>query len=85
MAISTPSAPGSPNQRAFANLKVERLTGITGTTLTFVNVIDPTFYLLFKNGSLVDPNTLTLTGASIGLGSAATGTDVYVLQYHFRS
>lgn len=85
MAISTPSAPGSPNQRAFANLKVDRLTGLTGTTLTFVNVIDPTFYLLFKNGSLVDPNTLTVTGSTIGLGSAATGTDVYVLQYHFRS
>lgn len=85
MAVSTPNAPGSPNQRAFANLKVERLTGVTGATLTFTNVIDPTFYLLFKNGSLVDPSTLTVTGTTIGLGTAAISGDVFVLQYHFRS
>lgn len=85
MAIGTPNAPSSPNQQSFANMKVERVTGVTGTSLPFTNVIDSTFYLLFKNGSLVDPSTLTVAGSTITVGTAAISSDVFVLMYHFRS
>lgn len=83
--MKLPNAPETPNIQSLANLTVERVTGITGTTLTFTNVIDAGFYLLFKNGSLVDPTTVSVTGKTITLGSAATGTDIFVLAYHYRS
>lgn len=85
MPIGTPNAPGSPNQQSFANMKVERVTGITGTSLPFGNVINPTCYLLFKNGMVVDPSTLTPTGAGITIGTPAIPSDVFVLHYNFRS
>lgn len=85
MALSTPSNTSSPNQQALSNLKVERLTGVTGTVLTFTNVIDPGFYLLLKNGVAVDPATLTIVGKTITLGSASSSGDWWLLLHHFRS
>lgn len=85
MAINTPNAPGSPNQQAFANLKIERVTGVTGTTIPFTNVVNPNCYILFKNGTLVDTATVTPTGSALVLGTAAISSDVFHLHYAYRS
>jgi len=85
MAVGLPNTPETRNIRSLANWKAERVSGITGSVLTFTNTIDREAALLFKNGALVDPQAYTIVGVTIELGSAATGTDVFVLHYHYRT
>lgn len=86
MLILPQAADMSPNLRSLASWKTESLTGIAGTVLTFGNVIDRNAALLFKNGSLVDPGTYTVTLNTItALSPASIVGDVWLLFYHFRS
>jgi len=85
MALGLPQHPETDNVRSLSYWKSERMTGITGDTLTCDHVIDPEAHLLFKNGSLVDPSTYTIDGQTItGLSPASSSGDVWILHYHFR-
>jgi len=82
--IVLPTAPTSKNERVLMQWTRERVTGITGSTLTFSNVITSDVHLLFKNGSLLDPETAyTVTYNTVALTVAAISGDVFVLFYHF--
>lgn len=81
--IAIPNQPENGNIRSLANWKAERVSGIAGTTLPLTNVIDTEATLVFQNGSLLDPNTYTITANTIELGSSAVSGDVFVVFYHY--
>lgn len=65
----------------------ERITGVTGTTLTLENVPIPSTLRLFKNMVLVDLDDATVgsvNGRTITLARAAVSGDVYVAMYYYR-
>lgn len=82
--IQFPTDP-TANEQLLGGWTMERLTGITGTTLTLARPVHGDLLLLAKNGSIVDPDTLTLDGSAVTLGSAAVSGDVYVCFYLARS
>jgi hypothetical protein len=86
-----PQQPETANIRALAQVYRERFTGLTGTTITLQHVVTTTQFgdegleHVFKNGVLLDPTTYTIRGKVITLGSAAVGTDVFIVYYHYRT
>jgi len=84
MAITLPDGP-TPNEQLLAGWELERTTGITGTVLTLNRPCHDALLLLSKNGSIVDPDTVSVDGASVTLTSAAVSGDVFVVLYLARS
>lgn len=83
--LQLPEIPKSANERALASFIRERFTGLTTTTVTLSNTPLSGFESVFKNGVLLDPNTYTISGQVITLGSALTGTDVVQVKYYFKA
>lgn len=86
MALSLPIPPRDANERALAAWKQERFTGLTGTSVSLSSSVDANsgILMVFKNGSLVDPSTVAVSGATLTLGGALIGTDVLVVFYKAR-
>lgn len=86
MALTLNAPPESPNIRALAAWRQERLTGITGTTITLQQNVDAAsgILLVFKNGALLDPSTTALSGKTLTLGGALVAGDIVVVLYHAR-
>lgn len=86
------SARPTTNEQVLAAEYRERFTGLTTTAVTLSKVPlrtvdDVGLELVFKNGSLLDPNGgasgYTISGKSITLGTAAIAGDVFVIRYPY--
>lgn len=80
------------NEKVLAAEYRERFTGLTTTAITLAKVPlrtvdDVGLELVFKNGTLLDPNGgasgYTISGKSITLGTAAIAGDVFVIRYPY--
>lgn len=85
MAVSLPQPP-TPNDRALAAWRQERLTGLTTATVTLQQNVDAAsgLLLVFKNGTLLDPTTVTLSQNVLTLSSALIAGDIIVVVYKAR-
>lgn len=86
MALSLPSPPESPNVRALAQWRQDRQTGLTTDAVVLPQTPDGAsgIVLVFKNGTLLDPTTVTLSGSTLTLSSALVAGDVVVTLYKCR-
>lgn len=91
--LAIPRAPESANVSALAMWRRERFTGLTTTAITLSSeprrtANDEGVELVFKNGTLLDPNGgasgYTISGKSITLGTAAIAGDVFIISYPYR-
>jgi hypothetical protein len=86
MPLTLNSTPESPNIRALAQWRQERLTGLVGVTVTLQQKVDVAsgILLCWKNGTLLDPTTVTPSGQTLTLGVALIAGDVFVTLYKAR-
>ena len=86
MALTLNGPPESPNIRALAQWRQERLTGLVGVTVTLQQNVDAAsgILLVWKNGALLDPSTIALAGNVLTLGSALIAGDIIVVLYKAR-
>lgn len=87
MALTLASPAETPNIRALAAWPApERFTGLTVATVTVSRAVDQAsgLWLCFKNGALVDPQTITVSGSTFTFGSAFVAGDVVVIFYKGR-
>jgi hypothetical protein len=82
--IALPNAPETANVRALASWTWERFTGLTTSTVTVSNPIVAKTALVWKNGSLVDPTTVTTQSRTLTLGASLVSGDVVVVTYFYR-
>lgn len=73
-----------------ASEKCERFVPAnTATTFTLGNAAIPDFTMIWKNGTLMDDGAASpaysIKGRTVTLLSAANGTDVFIVRYHFRA
>lgn len=93
--LTLPTMAGSPNERALGQWYTERLTGLTGSTVTLSYTVAQTLngvplVLVFKNGTLLDPGgggatSYTVSGGTVTLVTAAVAGDVFVVWYLYRT
>ncbi len=88
--IQLPNQPETPNVRYLAQRARERFTDLTTDTITLAHipartVRDEGLEGVFLNRALVDPDTYTIDGDTITLGSALIATDVVVVFYSYRT
>ena len=78
--------PPEGNDRALAAWRQERVTGLTTATVTLKQNVDAAsgICLVFKNGTLLDPTTVTPSGNVLTLGSALIAGDIIVVLYKAR-
>ena len=78
--------PPEGNDRALAAWRQERLTGLTTATVTLQQNVDAAsgLLLVFKNGTLLDPTTVTLSQNVLTLSSALIAGDIIVVVYKAR-
>jgi hypothetical protein len=78
--------PPEGNDRALAAWRQERLTGLTTATVTLSQNVDVAsgICLVFKNGTLLDPTTVTPSGKTLTLSGALVAGDIVVVLYHAR-
>lgn len=72
------------NERALASLTRERFTGLVTAVVTCSYPVQSGTELVFKNGSLVDPDSYTVSNTTITLGGALIAGDIVVVLYHAR-
>ena len=86
MPLSLAGPPESPNIRALAQWRQEQFTGLTTTDIPLSQVPDQAsgILLCWKNGTLLDPTTVTLSGSTLTLSSALIAGDVVVVFYKAR-
>lgn len=82
--IPLPTAPESPNVRALASWTWERYTGLTSSAVTVKNPVVSGTALVWKNGSLVDPTTVTTQSKTVTLPASLVSGDVVVVTYFYR-
>lgn len=74
------------NMKALGAVKIERQTGIVGTSLKLANPPVSGAVLAFKNGALMDPvSAYSIAALVVTLGSAAISSDVFVFFYWYRT
>jgi len=78
--------PPEGNDRALAAWRQERVTGLTTATVTLKQNVDAAsgILLVFKNGALLDPLTIALSGQTLTLSGALVAGDIIVVLYHAR-
>jgi hypothetical protein len=84
-----PTEPTSDVERFLSQLNIERLTGLTGTSITLefpvAGTSQQSAILLFKNNAFLIPTTdYTISGKTITLSSAAVSGDVWTVWYMYR-
>ena len=86
MALSLVAPPETANITALAAWKQERFTGMTTTTIALSAQVDQKggITLVWKNGTLLDPNTITISDSTVTVSSAFVAGDVVVVLYHYR-
>lgn len=86
MALALPAPPETANITALAAWKQDRLTGLTTTAVPLTAQVDVKggICLVWKNGTLLDPNAVTIDGATLTLASALIAGDIVVVFYHSR-
>lgn len=82
--IALPQPPESPNVRQLASWRWERYTGLTTTTVTVSNPVVSGTALVWKNGALVDPTTVTTQSNVVTLPASLVSGDVVVVAYFYR-
>lgn len=84
--LSLPVAPETQNIRALAAWRQEEVTGLVTATITLQQQIDAAsgICLVWKNGTLVQPSTITIAGNTLTLGSALIAGDWVVIFYKAR-
>lgn len=86
MPLSLPAPPETPNVRALAAWKTEEFTGLTVATLTLAANVDAASGMLFvfKNGTLLRPSLVTVSGSVVTLPSALIAGDWVAVLYKSR-
>lgn len=86
MALSLTSPPESRNIAILAQWQQEEFTGLTTTTVPLSSAPDTTsgMCLVFKNGTLVRPSLITISGSTLTLPSALVAGDWIVIFYKAR-
>lgn len=82
--LPLPQATVDPNSRMLAGFGRARLSGITGATVTFPAAPVPETLLVYRNGLLLDPSTVSVLGSALTLPSALVSADVLVVVGHWR-
>lgn len=82
--IALPTPPASANERALASWTWERFTGLTTAAVTVGNPVVQHTALVWKNGALLDPTTVTTQARTVTLPSALVSGDVVVVTYFYR-